>query len=76
MLEWIQGNETAGTTEFIYYKNGTTYTLLGSANNAPHATSIQVGAPDWSYAALVYLPPGDDPANIIVYDQAGTIQTL
>ena len=51
---------------------------MGSTNNTNAATTAQTGASPLlaSYATLVYLPPGDVPANIIVFNQAGTIQTL
>jgi hypothetical protein len=77
MLEYVQGRDTSGTTEYIYYDNGGTYTLLGSTNNTNAATTAQTPNVQLaSYASLVYLPPGDVPANIIVYNQAGTIQTV
>jgi hypothetical protein len=71
----VDGVDTSGTTEFILYDNGGTYTLLGSASNTTAAVTASTGLQIWSYADLVYLPAGDNPANIVVYNQAGTVQT-
>src|ERR1700733_14215906 len=77
MLEYVQGRDTSGTTEYIYYDNGGTYTLLGSTSNTNAATTAQTPNVQLaSYSSLVFLPQGDSPANIVVFNQAGTIQTL
>ena len=70
----VDGNDTSGTTEFIFYKDGSNYIPLGSASNitAAAAASTNPGLL-FSYADLVNLPSGDDPANIRVFNQAGTI---
>src|ERR1700733_8533563 len=64
---------TGSTTEYIYYDNSGTYTLLGSTANVvtPPGTGVAAGA----YTALVYLPPGDTLGNIVVYNQADTQQS-
>ena len=69
----VDGSDVAGTTEFIFYDNGGTYTLLGSASNITAAVTASTGVTLASYAALIDLPSGDVPANIVVYNQAGTI---
>ncbi|MFG1306969.1 hypothetical protein V5F34_22850, partial [Xanthobacter autotrophicus] len=74
----VQGRDVSGTTMFIYYNNGGSFTLLGSASNTTAANDAQDGGNVGlaSYAALIYLPDGFDPANVVVYNQAGTVQTL
>src|ERR1700722_18113000 len=80
----VSGEDTTGTTMFIYYHNPITgvYTLLGSASNTTAADTAVTGAdgpPLFSYAALVDLPAsvGTDPNNIVVLDQAASApQTL
>ena len=74
MLEYVQGRDIAGTTEYIYSDVGGVYTLLGSASNTSAADTAQTaGVQLASYAALVYLPDNLSPADIVVYNQAGTI---
>ena len=71
----VSGRDMAGTTEFIFYDNGGAYTLLGSASNTTSAVAAKT-LPNVCVGllhALVYLPTGDNPANIVVYNQAGTI---
>ena len=57
----INGEDTSGTTEYVYYYDVTThtYTLLGSTNNDNAATVAQTGTPLATYAVLIYVPPGD-----------------
>ncbi len=69
----VQGVDGAGTTMLIYYNDGMDLRLLGSASNTTSANMAQDGLLLASYAALVYIEPGEDPANIVVYNQAGTI---
>ena len=73
MLVEVYGQDTSGTTMFIYYNDGGSLTLLGSASNTTAANDAQDGATTGlaSYAALIFLPDGDVLANIIVYNQAG-----
>ena len=70
----VDGRDTTGTTEYIYYNNGGTYTLLGSTSNTNAATTAQTPNVQLaSYSDLIYLPSGDSPSNIVVYDQGGGI---
>ncbi len=70
----VTGTDVSGTTEFIFYDNGGVYTLLGSASNTTAAVAASTGTTLASYTALVYLPPGDSIANVVVFNQAGTVQ--
>ena len=74
----VDGRDTSGTTMFIYYKDGTSLRLIGSASNTTAANNAQDG--DYSsiatYSSLVLLRDGEVATNIIVYNQAGTIQTI
>jgi hypothetical protein len=46
MLVEVNGQDTSGTTMFVYYDNGDgTYTLLGSASNTPAAVDAKDGQP-------------------------------
>src|ERR1700691_2765182 len=74
----VTGEDTTGTTMFIYYDNDGVYTLLGSASNTTAADTAATGAsgpPLFSYAALVDLPSsvGSDLSNIVVLDQSGSV---
>jgi hypothetical protein len=72
----VDGRDIAGTTEYIFYDNGGAYTLLGSTNNTTAAVAASTSTLLAEYADAVYLPEGDLPANIVVFNQAGTVQTL
>ena len=39
----VDGRDTSGTTMFIYYKNGTSLRLIGSASNTTAANNAQDG---------------------------------
>ena len=63
------GSDVSGTTAFAWYKTGSTYTLLGAGpvNAAnPHA--------QYGYQLLFLLPATSSAQNVVVSDQAGTIQ--
>ena len=73
----VDGTDVAGTTEYIFYKNGPTYTLLGSTNNTTAAVDAKTAAGTIAqYSDIVFLPAGESPADIVVFNQAGTAEAV